>query len=143
MLRSYLRAPWRFKLTVVRVTAWMAGVRVALWLLPYKVVQRALERDVAPVPDLPIEDVRLRRQRILSAVEATGKYLLGDKPCLTQALVAQRLLRDEGLDTDLRFGVSTDDAGFAAHAWLERGGRVVIGGSDSPMRYTPLSPVHP
>lgn len=142
MLRSYLRAPLRFKLTVARVTAWMVGVRLALLLLPYRTVQRAMARPVAPAPNLPAEQVRLRRQRILSAVEATGKHLLGDKPCLTQALVAQRLLREEGFDTDLRFGVSTKETEFAAHAWLERGGRVVIGGSDSPLRYTPLNPVH-
>jgi hypothetical protein len=75
-------------------------------------------------------------------VEAVGRRLLGDKPCLTQALVAQRLMSQGGYDSVLRLGVAKDGRELLAHAWLERGGRVIIGGSASPERYTPLAPVH-
>jgi hypothetical protein len=75
-------------------------------------------------------------------VEAVGRRLLGDKPCLTQALVAQRFLRQRGYDTTLRIGVAKDGRELLAHAWLEREGRVIIGGGASPVRYKPLAPVH-
>lgn len=143
MLRSYLQAPWRFKLTVLRATGWVAGVRLALWVLPYKVVQRALECDVAPPDDLPIHELNLRRQRILSAVAATSKHLLGDKPCLTQALVARRLLRQQGYDTDLRIGVTKEGGELLAHAWLEKDRQVILGGRGSQTKYVPLAPVQP
>jgi hypothetical protein len=48
------------------------------------------------------------------------------------------LLAREGISSKLGIGVTHDDeAGFAAHAWLEAGGRVVIGGERLD-RYTRL-----
>ena len=69
-----------------------------------------------------------------------SRRLLGTKPCLTQALAAQRILRQEGIDSALRIGVAKDGQELLAHAWLERAGRVVIGGGASRARYKPLEP---
>lgn len=145
-LRKFLALPLRDKRLVLNVVPIVVAVRVALSALPYKVVLGWLERFQAPSSDAhEMDDQELLhiRRRILTVVAVVSRSLLGDKPCLTQALVAQCLLRRTGYDTTLRIGVSKDEHAFRAHAWLEREGRVVIGGGASPMQYRPLSPVQP
>jgi hypothetical protein len=47
--------------------------------------------------------------------------------CLTQAVAASLLLRRYGHEATLRLGVARRDRGLQAHAWVESGGRTVIG----------------
>jgi hypothetical protein len=52
--------------------------------------------------------------------------------CLVRALAAHRLLAKHGHASDLRIGVAKSGAaGFAAHAWVECGGTVLVGQTDS------------
>lgn len=64
------------------------------------------------------------------AVTTAARYVPG-ATCLTQALAAQRLHTRSGCATELRLGATKgpDDV-FRAHAWLERGDRVVVGGEE-------------
>ena len=79
---------------------------------------------------------RLERKQLIWAVRAMGKRVLGDKPCLTQALALQWLLRRHGEESSLQIGVrKNQDGEFAAHAWLEQDGQVLIGGKSSPFEY--------
>ncbi|WP_251979821.1 lasso peptide biosynthesis B2 protein [Salinibacter ruber] len=59
------------------------------------------------------------------------------RPCLTQALVLQYLLLRRGDDAaELHIGVRKDeDTGLQAHAWVERSGQVLIGGTGAPDTY--------
>ena len=76
--------------------------------------------------------------RIAWAVIAASRYVLGDKPCLTQALAAQLLLKRQGYPASLRIGVSrTAEKQLQAHAWVESKDRVVVGAGEL-SRYTPL-----
>lgn len=143
ILRSYWRLSWRDKLTAAYVSVLVVGVRVALQVLPYRTVHRLLRFGARDVSSAGAEELHARRQRTVRTVAATSRRLLGDKPCLTQALVAQRLLRRQGFETDLRIGVTKDGDELLAHAWLERDGRVILGGRSSRTRYTPLTPVQP
>ena len=52
--------------------------------------------------------------------------------CLVRALAAHRLLAKHGHVSDLRIGVAKSVAtGFTAHAWVESGGTILIGHTDS------------
>jgi len=66
-----------------------------------------------------------------------GRRLLPERPCLTQALVLQYLLLRRGDDAaELHIGVAKgEDGTLQAHAWVERGGRVLIGGENAPGMY--------
>jgi hypothetical protein len=80
-------------------------------------------------------------RRLLRAVESVTRRLLPRRPCLTQALTARLLLARRGArPTTLQIGVArgTDEA-LGAHAWLERNGAVLIGGTAAPQSYTPLT----
>jgi hypothetical protein len=87
-------------------------------------------------PDLPPA-----LQRRLDAVDVVGRYLFPDGPCLPQALVAHVLLRRAPLPAHLRIGTRLNAAGSVeAHAWVENGGRVVMGDLADLDSYTPLAP---
>lgn len=80
------------------------------------------------------------RDRAAWAAWVAGYRFLPDRPCLTQALVLQYLLlrrRDDA--SELKIGVAKGpDDEFLAHAWVERGGHVLIGGQASPLNYQQL-----
>ena len=97
---------------------------VAARLLPLARVNRLLraQRRVPACCRAENEEVRA-----LWAIAVTARHL--GFPCLAQALAARVLLERCGLDCRLRLGVDRADGRFEAHAWLERGGRVVVGGA--------------
>lgn len=72
------------------------------------------------------------------AVTVASQYI-PRATCLVQGLATQVLLASEGIPSDLCIGVTKDDpAPFEAHAWVETGGRVIIGGPQQD-RYTRLT----
>ena len=135
-----MRLPWRYKLTTIHVVVRVVLVRLGLWALPYATVRRMIDRASRPRA-VRVADVPAYRKRVLQCVAAVANRLLGSKPCLTQALVAQWLLGQTGFSTDLKFGVATGEKGLEAHAWLEKNGQVILGGHTSPFRYATLHPV--
>lgn len=56
-----------------------------------------------------------------------GRYHLVRSTCLKEALVLSALLGQRGVSATLRIGVSRSQGGFAAHAWVEQDGRIVLG----------------
>ena len=75
-------------------------------------------------------------ERVIWAIDATGRRLGGLSTCLVRALVAE-LAVDDREDLVLTIGVKrTADGAVGAHAWLARGNRVLIG--SSPDGYVPL-----
>ena len=56
--------------------------------------------------------------------------------CLTQALAAQALLGFGGIPAAVRIGVAKETEDFEAHAWLESGGKILMGGAEAAQRYT-------
>jgi hypothetical protein len=77
-------------------------------------------------------------RQVVWAVTVGSRYVPA-ATCLTQALVTQVLLSRRGHPASMRIGVARSEAGeFQAHAWVECRGRVVIGGAQAPLRFTPL-----
>lgn len=134
-LRGRPLADW---VALLRAAALLLGVRLALAVLPYRHVEARLRpggaaRRRAPSPEA--------HRRTIWAVEAAARRLLPSRPCLTQALVARWLLGRQALATELRIGVAKTARGLAAHAWLERDGRVILGGNGAPRRYSTIKPL--
>jgi hypothetical protein len=115
---------------------WALGVvKVGLRVAPFERVRRYAEgrrRAPADRPGAPT------RERIAWAVTALSRRLPGETTCLPQALAALALLGRYGYDAELRVGVAkSDDGEFLAHAWVESGGRVIIGGHER--QFAPLT----
>ena len=120
----------------------VACVRMLLWLLPFKRLVWLIERTA--LRSARVAPVRLREDthvRIAWSVTTAARYV-PRATCLTQAMAAQWLFAWFGHPTLLRIGVvKGNDKSLRDHAWLEREGRVVVGGESLEQdEYAVLSP---
>lgn len=112
-------------------------MRVSLWLLPFRVVWKLAAKLARVSIQVQGED-RLCVDRVVWAVRLASRYA-PIATCLTQALVAKIMLGRCGYTAVVRIGVARSEAGqFQAHAWVESGGRVVLGGSEASLKYYTL-----
>jgi hypothetical protein len=123
-------------LFLARVTALLALTRVLLPLLGLKSVRRLLAGSSRR------SSARDERSIVRMVLRAARFCPIGST-CLTRAITAQYFLRRAGIESRLCIGVMRDDQkAFQAHAWLERDGRVILGGSHEEIRqWIPLSGV--
>jgi Transglutaminase-like superfamily len=138
LLRKFLHLPAAERRLLVKAALLLGTIRLGLWLLPLHTLRRLLAK-VGKAPIGLREADRYSAKRAVWAVGAAGQYLpAGVGTCLTQALAAQVLLAWRGHPALLHIGVVRKEGEeFHAHAWLESGGEVVIGGHQLE-RYTPL-----
>lgn len=97
--------------------------RVFLWAAPFPKVLEGTRFCAACFPSrrglTPVRAVDAIRRALPLTLRAS---------CLTQALAGWIMLRRHGAVSRVRIGVaSPEEAGFKAHAWLEVGGRVILG----------------
>ncbi len=119
-----LAGPDRYLL--LRALPLVVGIRLALWILPFGVLRRFLTARSQRVGMRLTKNVP-PAERIGWAVAAASQYV-PQATCLTQALATQVLLGRVGFPSELRIGVRKEENRFEAHAWVECGGHVVIGG---------------
>jgi hypothetical protein len=141
-LRKLLATPARDLQLLLRAWLLVAAVRLGLTLASYRAVRRVLQKIMPPArkgqPD-PADTPAIIRNCVW-AVHVASHYVPA-ATCLTQAIALQALLTRRGQEASLHIGVARDDKGqFEAHAWVESGGRVIIGGSrESTQRFTPIA----
>jgi hypothetical protein len=116
----------------VEAAALMLLVWGGLRLLPFAALRRLVDgyvRAGAAAPRLP---TRARiRPAVQRVVRGLGVRLPCARNCLVQALVADAMLRRNGLAAALRIGVlRTDGSAMEAHAWVECDGEIVVGAID-------------
>jgi hypothetical protein len=119
---------------LLRATVLVAGVRLALWTMPFRWVRFVL--GIRPAISPSLEAIRVKR--LAWAVQAAARRIPGAS-CLTQALALQYLLARAGESAEVHIGVAKDDArGFEAHAWLEHRGAILVGDNGELDRYAPI-----
>lgn len=135
--RKAARLPLSSWGTMARVFPVVFAVRVALWVLPYRIATRLFEpKGISTAP-------KGNPHSTLRVVAWTGRTFLRDRPCLTQAMAARWLLARDGYHTDLKIGAAMVEGSFRAHAWLEANGTVVLGGERSGHAYRSFRPLGP
>lgn len=136
-LRKLIALPPAERRLLLGATLLLAVVRVGLWTLPLRAVYGLLGAMVRPGPRRAGPPPRI------SWAVTVGSVYVPRATCLTQALVAQALLRRHGLPAELRIGVGRGETGaFEAHAWVESDGKLVVGGPRAHVaRFTPLPAV--
>ena len=95
----------------------------ALWVMPLPALRTCAGRLRRPAQFL----VRGSDERIIWAIEATGRRLCRSSTCLLRALVAELLLDTVNGTICLTIGIRRTADNLEAHAWLARNGRVLIG----------------
>lgn len=120
---------------VLRAWLVLVRVRLTLWLRPWPAAERAFAHLVTRASReyrIPSADTANLRRAVLCAARFVPRAT-----CLVRAIALQILLARAGQPSDLRLGVAFDETRlFAAHAWLEQNGRILIGASEA--RWTPL-----
>jgi len=114
------------------------AVRFCLFFLPVRSVRRGLRRLLRADPPPPVSK-RLPMERLLRCAARAGRFSPVGGTCLVSALVAEALLKRHGYPVTLRVGAQRQAGAFAAHAWLEFEGSVVVGGPLAVVQqYTPF-----
>ena len=135
-VRKFLELSPADRRLFIRAWLWLGFIRLWFWLLPFGSHRRLLARLSQAPPGGGRNDASFP-ERVVKAVSMASGYV-PQATCLVQALAAQGLLRGRGWAAEVRLGVGRDVQGqFLAHAWLEKGGRVIIGDSKLE-RYLPL-----
>lgn len=112
-------------------------VRLLLWLLPVRFLQRLFTWNFAENPNGAESDWG-EITRIVHSVVSVSRFV-PHATCLTQALAASLLMRFSGQDCELKIGVTKDDASrLIAHAWLEKDGQIILGELPDQGRFVPL-----
>lgn len=124
---------------LIEATLLLGMVAPGLRLLPFETVRRLMARAAQTLARSQKSDDDAAK-RAVWAVMAASRYVPRAGVCLTQALAAQTMLARRGHPALLRIGVVKDEERrLQAHAWLESGGEVVIGGAANLERFVPLS----
>jgi hypothetical protein len=131
-LAKFLRLSAAEQFLLLRTVTVVAAIRVGLWVLPFRVVQRFTFRAREK------KQSRYSVEQFIWAVRATSRFV-PRATCLTQAMAAQTLLSRAGYNPQVKIGVAKNEKKlFEAHAWLVLGGEVLIGGMEVE-RYTALT----
>jgi hypothetical protein len=133
-LRTFIRLQPGERELVLRTLLLVATIRVALWVMPFKRLQRVVESWNSSEHrrnDLPVG-------RLVWAVRAASRRI-PTASCLTQSLALQCLLTGAGHRSEVRIGVTKDaESGFGAHAWVECAGQPLLSGPEEVERYVQL-----
>lgn len=128
--RRFLALPRGQRQLLVLALIVVANVRVALCVLPSRLIVRLMRR-LTHVAAGASRSRGPSAERVAWAVSSASR-VVPRATCLTQAISGQLLLRHYGHAAKLCLGVARSEPGrFLAHAWLERDGRVLLGGAES------------
>jgi hypothetical protein len=132
-LRKFFRLSRSERWLLIKATLLLGAIRIGLRLLSFQSLKQLLN-----LVSKPRMADQFSSDQIVWAVIAASRFVLGDKPCLTQALAVQLLLKRRGYPASVRIGVAQKERGeLQAHAWVESEDRVVVGGGEL-SRYTSL-----
>ena len=139
-LRKFCRLGTTDRRLLVKALLLLWLFRIGLYLLPFRTVRRLA--GIRPGP--PEGRVRPRQfadefgDTAARAVRQASRCVPGSALCLCQALTVGVLMKRAGLPAQVINGVSKQDGHrLAAHAWVESGGAVIIGG-EKMMEFTAL-----
>ena len=135
-LYKFLLLPTGEKVFFIKAVLLTMIVKFGLLIFPLNIIRQFTDYILQLLPKHQIK--RLSTEKISWAVSTAGGYLLGAKNCLSQALVAQILLKQNGYPANLNFGASKDnEIKLEAHAWVESEGKIIVGEATI-KDYTPL-----
>ncbi len=131
-LKRLAALPWKDRLLLIRAVLLVAIIRVALSILPFRMVLHGALRTRRNSHAADSVD------KVGWAVNVVSRYV-PRATCLTQALAVQVLLARSGHESTLKLGVANDlPSGFEAHAWVVCGDKSVIGGEEATV-FRPLA----
>ena len=126
--RTYL---FQDKLLILKAFFITGIMRIVLILVPFKVLKKHIGK-YDEESEHNIDNINTTKiEKIGWVVTKISRYTPWKSKCLVQALTAQRLLCDKGLESTLYLGVSrsVNKGILDAHAWIRCGNIYVTGGN--------------
>jgi hypothetical protein len=138
-LSKFLNLPAREKFLLMAAFFLVVLFRIGIWVLPFRQMKKILSKIAARAPVRNEGESPVIKQ-IVRFVGSVSRFV-PSASCLTQALAALVLIKFYGEHAELKFGITIDsNKNFAAHAWLERSGRIILGKLSDHGNYTILKP---
>ena len=124
-------------LALLRVVALLWEYRLRLWLLPFDRVTHLAQQRIGPGETGKPEQLHVQ-QRLARRIERAA-WFVPHATCLVRVLAGAQLFAAQGRQADVVIGVRRRAGVLEAHAWLESGGRVVLGDVQDLTSYHPLA----
>jgi hypothetical protein len=133
LVQGFVQLGHRDQIRLVAAWSLLGLTRLAILVLPFRLVRRALgeHRDpragatAAPIDD----DALVRAARIGATVQLAARHTPWRSECYPQALTARILLGVARVPHVVSFGVRRDAGELVAHAWVHAGDVPVTGGT--------------
>jgi hypothetical protein len=137
-LRELSGITWRYYFLAIVL---LPLVDISLRASGYGRTRQRMQRIFLRPSGAPLSTISSERlvEPMARGVSLAGRRSLWPTSCLRQALLLHVLLARKGIASDLKIGVRAGEAGGVdAHAWVERDGRVLIGGEHASQQYASL-----
>lgn len=108
---------------------WFSYARVSRWCIP---------KHPKPSTSESTEQIH-HIHRIWQLVDIASRNHVLNITCLRRSLVTQKLLAQQAILVEIRFGVKKEDGGIRAHAWLEYKGQTIGETETLSQAYEPLA----
>ena len=133
MGRGFVRLGRGDQIRLLAVWSLLGLTRLAILVLPFRVIRRLLGEDRAgittgPPPALD-ERSRARATTIGTHIAVAARHTPWTSECYPQALTARILLGARRIPHRTSFGLRRQDGGLAAHVWVTAGSVAVCGGN--------------
>ncbi len=106
----------------------LLGAKLALKYIPVRKVIAWKQRPPAAHHAFPPAEAHQRNRTVRWAVLVVARYSPIDFVCFPRCLAASSLLRQQGIESRLHYGVARQNEKLVTHTWLEAAGEIVIGG---------------
>lgn len=128
----------REKILLVKATFLLPVIRFSLFSIGYDRTIKIIERisdSSKQRRNLSITGIDREIKFFSEIVTIASRYGFYRSSCLQNAILVWWWLREEKIDTIIRFGVRLEHRHFQAHAWIEYAGSPVFGGEASPRNF--------
>jgi hypothetical protein len=113
-------------------------VNFLLTLFRYQDLYNFLKNRIPLKEGLPQDIFIPQAIKMAEVVELAARRRLVNATCLRRSLVLWFLLRREGIDSNLRFGVRKAGTEIMGHAWVEIEGSVINDDESVTKQFTPM-----
>lgn len=134
LVRGFVRLGRRDQFRLLAVWSLLGFGRLAVLVLPFRLIRRFLGEDAALSPEdapevpAPSDRDRARAITIGTHIAVAARHTPWKSECYPQALVARTLLSRRRIPHRTSFGLRRDQGSLAAHVWVRAGDVAVCGG---------------
>ena len=127
-LVDFIRLNGEKKMTIAAYI-YAAYYRFMIKFVPMSKIEKKMgTRGDESSRDVSVENYRIAKL-VAFHVGRITRHTPWQSKCFVQALTAQKLLLNKGIESTLYMGVKHEDGVMKAHAWLRCGGLYVTGGT--------------